>query len=229
MSRRQRVLELGQQAPCVLPSLLLCDFGDLRCEVDRLTAAGFEALHLDVMDGNFVPNLTYGMPIVLGLRGLTPMPLDVHLMIDNPARYVGDFFKAGADAITIHREAVADPVPVLEQIRGLGAVAGIAINPETPVEEIASCVGHVDLVLIMSVKAGFGGQAFREDVLPKFRQARQLFGNDVLLEIDGGVNTKTVAACTDAGAQLLVAGSAIFAKDDYQAALRELKDHSQPV
>jgi ribulose-phosphate 3-epimerase len=229
MSRRQRVHELGRQAPCVLPSLLLCDFGDLRSEVNRLTAAGFLGFHLDVMDGNFVPNLTYGMPIVAGLRGLTSLPLDVHLMIRNPGNYVEAFYEAGADSITIHREAVADPLPVLKQIRALGAAAGIALDPETPVDELTDCVGHVDLVLIMSVKAGFGGQSFRPEVLPKLAEARAIFGNDVLLEVDGGVNTNTIAACTDAGAELLVAGSAIFDQGDYQAALRNLKEHSQPA
>lgn len=229
MSRRQRIIDLRQQAPCVLPSLLLCDFGDLRGEVARLTEAGFRALHLDVMDGNFVPNLTYGMPIVAGLRGLTTLPLDAHLMIANPEKYVDEFFKAGADAITIHREAVDDPVPVLKKIRDLGAAAGIAVDPETPVQEIASCAGHVDVVLIMSVKAGFGGQSFREEALTKLTEARAMFGEDVLLEIDGGVNTKTIAACTDAGAELLVAGSAIFKQEDYGAALRELQSLTQPV
>jgi ribulose-phosphate 3-epimerase len=209
--------------------LLLCDFGNLQGEVAQLTEAGFEALHLDVMDGNFVPNLTYGMPIVAGLRRLTSLPLDVHLMIENPQNYVAAFYQAGADAITIHREAVADPVPVLQQIRELGAAAGIAVDPETPVAEIAGCVGHADLVLIMSVKAGFGGQSFREEALLKLPQAREIFGGEVLLQIDGGVNTKTIAACTDAGAQLLVVGSAIFNSDDYEAALRELKDLSHPV
>jgi ribulose-phosphate 3-epimerase len=209
--------------------MLLCNFGDLRSEVGRLTAAGFLGLHLDVMDGNFVPNLTYGMPIVAGLRGLTSMPLDVHLMIEEPQNYVEAFYESGADAITIHREAVADPVPVLDRIRDLGAAAGIAIDPETPVAEITGCVGHTDLVLIMSAKAGFGGQAFQEQALGKLQVAREVFGNEVLLEVDGGVNRKTIAACANAGARLLVAGSAIFHSDDYAATLRELKGLSQPV
>ena len=224
MSRRDQFCQLRSFAPAVLPSLLLCDFGNLQREVERLTKAGVRGLHLDVMDGNFVPNLTYGMPIVAGLSRLTDMPLDVHLMIQSPEKYVEHFVQAGAAAITVHAEATDDPVSVLKQITQADVAAGIAINPDTPVHSLAACVGHCDLVLIMSVQAGFGGQAFRTDALEKLRESRDLFGPDVILEIDGGVNTNTIADCAQAGAELLVVGSAIFKADDYSTAVAELSN-----
>ncbi len=229
MNGREKVIEMRQHGPCVLPSMLLCDFGNLGAEVERLAAAGFLGLHLDVMDGRFVPNFTYGMPIVRAFRELTSMPLDVHLMIEEPGDYITQFCEAGADAITIHREAVTDPVPALDKIREGGAAAGIAVNPGTPISEIACCEGHVDLVLIMSVDAGFGGQAFNPSVLSKYSQAREIFGDQVVLEGDGGLNASTVASVTEVGAEFLVVGSAIFRKGDYGLALQELKENSQPV
>ncbi|MEM7313816.1 MAG: ribulose-phosphate 3-epimerase [Planctomycetota bacterium] len=224
MSRRQRILELKSNGPHVLPSLLLCDFGDLKSECQRLEQAGIECLHLDVMDGQFVPNLTYGMPIVEGLRRHTKLPLDVHLMIADPAKYIDQFFEAGADAITFHIEACPDPQPVLKRIRELGAASGIVVNPKTPLEKIESCVGLCDIVLIMSVEAGFGGQSFQSSTLERLVQAREMFGPDVLLEVDGGVNKTTIGDCVQNGAELLVAGSAIFRQRDYQVAVSELND-----
>ena len=224
MSRRDQFCQLRSFAPAILPSLLLCDFGNLQREVERLAAAGVRGLHLDVMDGNFVPNLTYGMPIVAGLSKLTEMPLDVHLMIQSPEQYVDEFVEAGATAITVHAEATENPVALLQQISQADVAAGIAINPDTPVASLAPCVGHCDLVLIMSVQAGFGGQAFRTDALSKLAEARELFGPDVILEIDGGVNSSTIADCTRAGAELLVVGSAIFRADDYSSAVAELSN-----
>lgn len=222
MSRRDQFLQLRSYAPVILPSLLLCDFANLQREVDQLSAAGIRGLHLDVMDGQFVPNLTYGMPIVAGLSQITQMPLDVHLMISSPENYIDAFAAAGATAITVHAEATDDPVLALRQIQRTGAAAGIAINPDTGVESIASCVGHCDLVLIMSVQAGFGGQSFRTTALEKLSEARQIFGPEVMLEVDGGVNNATIANCTEAGAELLVVGSAIFKADNYAAAVAEL-------
>ncbi len=224
MSLRDQFLQLRPEAPVILPSLLLCNFGNLKQEVERLAAAGIKALHLDVMDGQFVPNLTYGMPIVAGLRNETDMPLDVHLMIEQPENYLEAFAQAGSASITIHAEATSNAVDALKRIRDLGASAGIAINPDTTVETIAECVGHCDLVLIMSVQAGFGGQAFRVEALDKLRQARELFGPDVALEIDGGVNKTTIAGCSNAGAEFLVVGSAIFKADDYSTAVLKLNE-----
>lgn len=218
MSRSQQIQNLKDAGPQVLPSLLLCDFGNLEKEVRRLETAGYTALHLDVMDGVFVPNLTYGMPIVQGLRGLTDLPLDVHLMIANPGQYIQQFADAGSDIISIHVESVEDPMPVLKQIRDAGCGVGIAINPDTSVDKIRDCLPLCDLAVIMSVQAGFGGQKFDPRALDKLRQAREFGGPDLLLEIDGGVNVDTIGPCVEAGAELLVAGSAVFKQPDYGVA-----------
>lgn len=182
------------------------------------------ALHLDVMDGQFVPNLTYGMPIVEACRRLTDLPLDVHLMIKQPQNYVEQFREAGADIITIHAEAVDSPSDILSQIRDLDCGAGLAINPDTTVESIESCLALCDLVLVMSVNAGFGGQSFQPIALDKLRVLRQLVSDETLLEVDGGVNKKTIRDCQAAGAQLLVVGSAIFREPDYSDAVRQLSE-----
>ncbi|HVW39377.1 MAG TPA: ribulose-phosphate 3-epimerase [Pirellulales bacterium] len=224
MSRRHHFAALRDASPAVLPSLLMCDYAHLQDEVDRLEAAGVAALHLDVMDGRFVPNLSYGLPLVEAFRKMTRLPLDVHLMISTPGEYVERFFDAGADGMTIHAEAVDDPRPVLEKIRSLGASAGLAINPPTPVSAIRNCLDACDLVLVMSVMPGFGGQEFDRRALGKLKELRPLVGDDVLLEIDGGVHETTIADCTAAGAQLLVVGSAIFKSNDYAAAIGELND-----
>jgi len=222
MSRAHRLSSLVDHAPVVLPSLLLCDFGNLEREVDRLEAAGARGLHLDVMDGNFVPNLTYGLPIVSALRRLTQMPLDTHLMIRRPQKYVEAFFDAGADVITIHAEATEEPAVILREIRERGAAAGIAFNPGTPLTVLETCRECCDLVLIMSVEAGFGGQPFDSAAVDKIRQARSIVGEDVVIEVDGGINEETINLCASAGAQLFVAGSAIFGESDYGNALDRL-------
>ena len=221
MSRRQNILDLRSSAPQILPSLLQCDFGDLRGEVQQLEAASVKCLHLDVMDGHFVPNLTYGMPIVSGLRKHTKMPLDVHLMIASPEKYIDQFYEAGADAITIHVEAVDDAGPVLRKIRDLGAASGLALNPDTPLSAVEPYLDDCDLVLPMSVNAGFGGQKFNSVALDKLRELRKL-KPDLLLEVDGGVNPETIADCVRAGAELLVVGSAIFKHDNYEQALNHM-------
>ncbi|HIF32548.1 MAG: ribulose-phosphate 3-epimerase [Pirellulaceae bacterium] len=208
--------------PVILPSFLLCDFGNLEREVRALEAAGVRGLHLDVMDGQFVPNLTYGMPIVKGLRRLTDLPIDVHLMISSPAQYIDAFIDSGADWITFHREAVDDPRPILEQIRSRGVGAGIAINPQTPVEEIEPCLSLCDMVLVMSVQAGFGGQSFDDVALEKLERLVTLASDETLLEVDGGVNASTIQRCSQAGATLFVVGSAIFGQPDYAAAIDQL-------
>jgi len=224
MSRRDQFLELAQSAPHVLPSLLLCDFGNLEREVAALTDAGVQGLHLDVMDGNFVPNLTYGMPLVEAFRRLTEMPLDVHLMIERPQRYIQQFCDAGADCLTIHVESTRHPRPALEEIRRCGVAAGITLNPGTPLADIENCLDLCDLVLVMSVEAGFGGQSFHPGALKRLAQLRQMLPEGVLLEVDGGINSKTIGPCAEAGAQLFVVGSAIFRADNYQAAVDQLTD-----
>lgn len=222
MSRRRHLIELRKSPPAVLPSLLLCDFGNLEREIRLLEEAGVRALHLDVMDGRFVPNLTYGMPIVEACRKLTDLPLDVHLMIEQPQDYIQQFYDAGSDIITIHEEAIDSPAEVLKQIRDLNCGAGLAINPDTPVEKIEHCLPLCDLVLAMSVNAGFGGQSFQPIALDKLRKLKQLVKDETLLEVDGGINTTTLRDCQAAGAQLLVVGSAIFRETNYHDAIQKL-------
>ena len=220
-----RLENIRGQRPVILPSLLLCDFGNLAAEVSRLQNAGINALHLDVMDGHFVPNLSYGMPIVEGLRNLTDMPLDVHLMISNPTSYVQQFVDAGSDLLTVHVEACEDPVSVIKQINESGIASGIALNPETEIDAIDAVLADVDVVLVMSVQAGFGGQSFQPVALEKLRQLealREANGYSWSLEVDGGINTSTVRDCFQAGADWFVAGSAIFKQECYQAATRNL-------
>ncbi|NOZ39651.1 MAG: ribulose-phosphate 3-epimerase [Planctomycetes bacterium] len=222
MSCTQHLHDLRVAPPVVLPSLLLCDFGNLEREVRQLEAAGVRGLHLDVMDGHFVPNMTYGLTMVSTLRGITDLPLDVHLMISNPGEYLKKYVDAGADLLTIHAEAVDDPRPLLEEIRSLGAGAGLAINPPTSVASIEAALPLCDLVLAMSVMPGFGGQAFDDVALEKLRDLRTKISAETLLEVDGGVNTSTIAACGLAGAQLLVVGSAIFREPNYAQAINQL-------
>ena len=215
-------------APSVLPSLLRCDFGDMRSEIDRLEAAGTKVLHLDVMDGHFVPNLTYGMPIVKGLKEHTDMPLDVHLMISDPLKYAQPMVDAGADLLTIHIEAVQqqgqDAADVCRQIRAMGVPVGIALNPDTSLSSLEGCVSDVDMVLVMSVNAGFGGQKFNPVALDKLRELRTSHP-DLLLEIDGGIDQNTIGLARQAGCDLFVVGSAIFCpenKQDYREAIAGL-------
>lgn len=224
MTFRERFPQFDEGPPVVLPSMLLCDFGRLADEVRGVEAAGVRALHLDVMDGHFVPNFTYGMTIVEAVRAATSLPLDAHLMIANPADHIDGFVDAGADSITIHAEAVDDPRPVLEKIRARGAGAGLAINPPTPLEAVADSLPLCDVALVMSVMPGYGGQAFNEVALDKLRTLRSQYGEQLLLEVDGGVNAETVGRCAEAGAHLLVVGSAIFRRPDrnYRAAVSEL-------
>jgi ribulose-phosphate 3-epimerase len=218
---------LRKASPAVLPSLLACDFANLRQEIERVEEAGVAALHLDVMDGHFVPNLSIGIPIVEAVRRVTDLPLDVHLMIEQPEHYVKPFRDAGADSMTIHIEALPDPRPVLDQIRSLGAMAGLALNPPTPLSAIEPSLAHCDMVLVMSVMPGFGGQVLDERAFDKLRKLRDQTGVDALLEVDGGVNSETVAVCAEAGADLLVAGVAIFHTDDYPATIRQLHDRAR--
>ncbi len=207
-----------------MPSLLLCDFGNLQREVAALEAAGAPGLHLDVMDGNFVPNLTYGMPIVAAARRLTKLPLDVHLMINRPQAYVEQFVDAGADSISFHIEATNEPRAVLEMIQRHDVAAGVALNPETPLAAIDDCLDLCDHVLVMSVKAGFGGQKFNPVAVDKLAQLRERLGDEIVLEVDGGINKETIARCAEAGAELFVVGSAIFNTENYQAAVTQLRD-----
>jgi ribulose-phosphate 3-epimerase len=214
---------LNAATPLIGPSLLACDFAHLAREIRALEEAGARLLHLDIMDGHLVPNLSFGLPIVEAVRRVTDLPLDVHLMISDPARYVERFREAGADLITFHAEAVAEPVPLLRRIRELGALAGISLNPPTPVSVLEGCAGECDLVLVMSVMPGFGGQKFQPDVLDKFRWLSSRFPPGVLFSIDGGLNGETIAPCAAAGANLFVVGTGLFRYPDYGKRLTELR------
>ncbi len=174
------------------------------------------------MDGHFVPNLTYGPGIVEACRRATDLPLDCHLMISEPQRYIDDFRNAGADSLTIHIEAVPDPRPLLERIRSLRAMAGLAINPGTPLDDITGVLDACDLLLVMSVQPGFGGQKFQPVALEKLRRLREIAPSRVLLEVDGGVNEFTIKSCAEAGARMFVVGSAMFGADDYSSSFRQL-------
>ncbi len=223
-SRVKKTIEtLRSVRPTVLPSLLLCDFANLEKEVRLLEEAGVECLHLDVMDGIFVPNMSYGMPIVAAIRKVTNLLLDVHLMIRDPKTYAPQFVDAGADVMTFHIEALPQPSELLSTLRSQGVAAGLAINPSTNMERLLPFVGQCDLTLVMSVEAGFGGQAFNPIALKRLSELRKSYGADLLLEVDGGVNEKTVGPCTANGADLLVVGSAIFRQADYCEAMTRLR------
>lgn len=223
MTEPAPLARLNASAPAVLPSMLQCDFGNLEREVHLLEEAGVPGLHLDVMDGQFVPNFTYGMTIVSAVRKLTTLPLDVHLMMVEPDRYLTQFRDAGADTLTIHVEASRDPAGDLGQIRELGMAAGLTLNPSTPLSAIEPYLDACDLILVMSVEAGFGGQKFNPVALERLRTLRDRLGGDFPLEVDGGVNLHTIGACAEAGARLFVIGSAIFGQPDYASAVRELR------
>lgn len=222
MTRRDHILSLREQQPVILPSVLTADFAHLAHEVERLEQAGAAALHLDVMDGCLVPNLSFGFPVVEAIRRCTSLPLDVHLMICQPQRYIARFYAAGADCLTVHIEALEQPREVLQQIRDTGAACGISLNPATDVARIEPCLDLCDVVLVMSVPAGFGGQEFDERAVGRLRHLRALMRDDALLEVDGGINEATIGRCAAAGANLLVAGSAILGSGDYAAAFQRL-------
>lgn len=213
---------LRSNRPVILPSMLLCDFGNLEREVRLLEEAGVQALHLDVMDGCFVPNFSYGLTIVKAFRQVTELPLDVHLMMVHPENYVTQFCDVGANVVTIHAEAVDDPAPVLQAIRDSGAAAGLALNPQTPAEQVANVIELCDLVLVMTVQAGFGGQKFQAGPLAKLETLRAL-APDLVLEVDGGVNDASIESCVAHGADWLVIGSAIFGQPNYAEAISRLQ------
>ena len=222
MSPRDRILALRSEKAVILPSLLMCDFGNLEREIRALEDAGTQALHLDVMDGVFVPNLSYGLPVVEAIRRLTDLPIDVHLMIQKPSQYLQAFMDTGVDCITFHIEAEPEPQPLLEELRRSEIASGLVLNPQTPLETVEPYLSLCDLLLVMSVNAGFGGQAFNPVALDKLKAVRANSAEDLILEIDGGINLDTVASSVEAGAQWLVVGSAIFKTDNYQAAIQQL-------
>jgi ribulose-phosphate 3-epimerase len=199
-------LKAGQKI--IAPSILSADFTRLRDEIESVSQAGCDWIHVDVMDGHFVPNLTIGPPVIQWIRKATELPLDVHLMIEEPIRYLEDFRKAGADWITIHAEACQDVPKTIEKIRSLGAKAGISLRPKTALDVIFPYLNSVDLVLVMTVEPGFGGQKFMPEMLDKVRSLRKRFAK--LISVDGGINLQTAPKAAEAGADVFVAGSAIF-------------------
>ncbi len=210
----------------VAPSLLSADFGRLAEEVKAVEAAGADWLHVDVMDGRFVPNLTIGPLVVQAVKKAATVPLDVHLMIVEPEKYVADFAKAGADWLSVHAEACPHLHRTLQQIRGLGAKAGVVLNPSTPLAMVEEVLGDVDLVLLMSVNPGFGGQSFIPSVVDKVKRLRAMLdakGLSAHIEVDGGVNAQTAKQVVAAGADVLVAGSYVFGAKDYGGAIRALR------
>ncbi len=208
----------------IAPSILSADFARLGEEVRAIDAAGCDWVHVDVMDGHFVPNLTIGPVVVGAVRPYTNKPFDVHLMIDPAQPYLADFAAAGADIITVHAEADRHLDRSLQVIRSLGKRAGVSLNPGTPVSAIEHVLHRLDLILVMSVNPGFGGQGFIEPMLEKIRQMRALIGErPILLEVDGGVNASTAPKVIAAGADVLVAGTAVFGEDDYAKAIARLR------
>ncbi|MED3624271.1 ribulose-phosphate 3-epimerase [Neobacillus thermocopriae] len=206
----------------IAPSILSADFSKLGEEILAVEKAGADYIHVDVMDGHFVPNITIGPLIVESIRPITKLPLDVHLMIENPDQYIEAFAKAGADYITVHVEACRHLHRTIQIIKSFGVKAGVVLNPATPVESIQHIIGEVDMVLLMTVNPGFGGQKFIPEVLPKIKKVKELAeskGITIEIEVDGGVNPETAKQCIEAGATVLVAGSAIYNQEDYHKAI----------
>ena len=210
----------------IAPSILSADFSRLGDEIRSVEAAGADYIHIDVMDGHFVPNITIGPLVVEAARKVTTLPLDVHLMIENPDNYIPDFAAAGADIIVVHAEAVHHLHRTVQLIKSLGKKAGVSLNPATPLNVLEYVLGDLDLVLLMTVNPGFGGQSFIEACLPKIHTLRAMLdrhGSEAELEVDGGVKIANIAGISHAGADVFVAGSAVFGSPDYKATITELK------
>ena len=209
----------------IAPSVLSADFTRLRDELQAVEAAGADWLHIDVMDGDFVPNLTMGPFIVEAMRKMSKLHFDCHLMIQHPERFIDPFVRAGAQSISVHPEAHGDIHGALDQIRKLGAKPSVAIKPATPVDIVEPFRAQIDMLLIMTVNPGFSGQKMMTECLPKYKEARTRFGPDLLLEIDGGVTEQNARQVREAGAQVIVAATAIFKSNDYTRAITDLREN----
>jgi ribulose-phosphate 3-epimerase len=210
----------------IAPSILSADFSRLKDEIQAVEAAGADWLHVDVMDGHFVPNITIGPVVVEWVRKVTSIPVDVHLMITDPDKYAPEFIKAGADWISIHPDTCANPNATLKKLRELGAKASIAVNPDVPLSQVEGCFGDIDMVLMMTVFPGFGGQAFITDVLAKITEARNLIAArklPILIEVDGGIKTDNIARVVQAGGNVIVSGSGIFKTPNYSDTIRQMR------
>lgn len=209
------------------PSILSADFSNLGEDIKKIDKYGADVIHIDVMDGMFVPNISFGIPIMKSIRNITKLPFDVHLMIEDPSRYVENFAKNGADIITVHCEADKHLDRTINYIKSFGVKAGVALNPATPVESIKHLIGIVDMVLIMSVNPGFGGQKYIEYCSDKIREVKKLaeeFNKDLLIEVDGGVGVKNIKKIVECGANVIVAGSAVFKNGDIEKNIKEIKE-----
>jgi ribulose-phosphate 3-epimerase len=210
----------------IAPSLLSADFANLRDEIMKIERGGADYIHLDVMDGIYVPNITFGPPVIKKLRNVTKLPFDVHLMIDRPERYIKDFVEAGADIITIHEEATTHLHRTIQEIKSYGIMAGVSLNPATPLENIEYVLDDLDLILIMTVNPGFGGQSFIKAMENKIKKLRDIINErnlNIILEVDGGVKLENAKEILDYGANLLVVGSDIFGSEDVESRTRKFK------
>ena len=210
----------------IAPSILSADFSRLKDEIQAVEAAGADWLHVDVMDGHFVPNITIGPVVVEWVRKVTTIPVDVHLMIADPDKYAPEFIKAGADWISIHPDTCADPNATLEKIHELGAKSSIAVNPDVPLSKVEACFSDIDMVLMMTVFPGFGGQSFIPDVLAKIIAVKKLIDRrnlPILIEVDGGIKTDNIARVVQAGGQVIVSGSGIFKTPNYADTIRQMR------
>ncbi len=207
----------------VSPSILSADFANLEREIKKVEDACADWLHIDVMDGHFVPNITIGVPVVQSIKKVTQLPLDVHLMIENPEKYVKAFADAGADILTFHYEAVSDVEKVVTQIKSYGVKAGMSIKPKTSPKEVLQYLPLLDLILVMTVEPGFGGQKFMEDCAEKITEIKSVAAEDLIIQVDGGINAQTARICTQFGANSLVAGNYIYKSSDVTQAIYSLK------
>ena len=207
----------------IVPSILSADFANLCDEITQVTSQGIRVVHLDVMDGHFVPNITIGPPVVRWIRRCTDAVLDTHLMITDPQKYAPEFIKAGSDSITFHIETVDDPAVFIHRMRDLGANVGVTLNPETPVSTIEKAAPLCDMILVMTVHPGFGGQSFIEEAARKCKHVREIVGPDIRIEVDGGIDETTVGRARDYGADTFVAGHAIFGQKDRAGAIAAIR------